>query len=83
MKTFRKIAALLGLLLLVFPAWGIEYDYREGLDSFLRESRTGELMDKVPEGAEDFLDDLSPGGRSEETRLNSSHIATSRMPSSA
>ena len=62
MKTFRKIAALLGLLLLVFPAWGIEYDYREGLDSFLRESRTGELMDKVPEGAEDFLDDLSPGG---------------------
>lgn len=62
MKIFRKMAALLGLLLLVFPAWGIEYDYRKGLDSFLRESRTGELMDKVPEGAEDFLDDLSPGG---------------------
>ncbi len=62
MKLFRKIAALLGFLLLVFPAWGTEYNYREGLDSFLQESRTGELMDKVPEGAEDFLDDLSPGG---------------------
>ena len=62
MKLFRKIAALLGFLLLVFPAWGTEYNYREGLDSFLQESRTGELMDKVPEGAGDFLNDLSPRG---------------------
>lgn len=63
MKEYRTAAALLlALLLLVLPAWGTEYDYRGELDSFLRESETGELLDKVPEEAEEFLDELSPGG---------------------
>lgn len=57
----RGLLFLLALLLLLVPAWGVEYDYREGMDSFLAEEE-GELLDKVPEEARGLLDRLGLEG---------------------
>lgn len=52
----RAAALLLAFCLLITPAWGAGYDYQEEADAFFRESGAGELLDKIPEEAKNFLD---------------------------
>lgn len=58
----RAAALLLAFCLLCVPAWGAGYDYQGEVDSFFRESEAGELLDKVPEEARDFLEDMETDG---------------------
>ncbi len=60
-RTGQGILFFLALLLLVVPAWGAEYDYREGMDSFFAEEGE-ELLDKLPGEAQGLLDRLGLEG---------------------
>ena len=57
----RRLAALGAAVILVFgpvPAFALDYDYQGQMEDYFAGEGFQELLDKLPQGAKDFLEEL-------------------------